>query len=72
MLLGLIGYGLARIFSDANVMPILCQVADKRYRATGYGILNMFWLLVGGIGVILGGVLRDMKINPSYIFDLSA
>ena len=39
---GLSIYGLMRSFSDANLMPILCQVADSRYRATGYGVLNMF------------------------------
>jgi MFS family permease len=46
---GLILYGLARSFSDSNMMPILCQVADPRYRATGYGVLNLFTCLVGGL-----------------------
>lgn len=69
VLAGLAGYGLARIFSDANVMPILCEVADNRYRATGYGILNMFSCFVGGLSVYLGGVLRDAKVNPSVIFN---
>jgi MFS family permease len=72
VLLGLAGYGLARIFSDANVMPILCEVADTRYRATGYGILNMFSCFVGGLSVYLGGVLRDANVNPSLIFNCSA
>ena len=28
-------YAITRVFSDANMMPILCMVADPRYRATG-------------------------------------
>jgi MFS family permease len=69
---GLIGYGIARIFCDANVMPILCQVADSRYRATGYGILNMFSCFCGGFGVYLGGKLRDKGISLSLVFNISA
>lgn len=69
---GLCFYGLMRSFSDANLMPILCQVADSRYRATGYGVLNLFSCLVGGITVYLGGVLRDAHINVSTLFMAAA
>ncbi|MDX9973942.1 MAG: hypothetical protein RBU21_13240 [FCB group bacterium] len=31
---GLAVFGLASGFSDANMMPILCQVVNPRYRAT--------------------------------------
>jgi MFS family permease len=65
---GMVLYGLSRPFTDANLMPILCQVADSRYRATGYGILNMFATLVGGLTIYLGGVMRDAKINLSNLF----
>jgi hypothetical protein len=34
-------YGVARGFSDASVIPILCQVISARYRATGDGSLNL-------------------------------
>lgn len=69
---GLSIYGLMRSFSDANLMPILCQVADSRYRATGYGVLNLFSCLVGGITVYLGGVLRDAQISVSTLFMAAA
>jgi predicted MFS family arabinose efflux permease len=69
---GLCFYGLMRSFSDANLMPILCQVADSRYRATGYGVLNLFSCLVGGMTVYLGGVLRDAHINVSTLFMAAA
>ncbi len=50
------------------MMPMLCLVIDPRYRATGYGILNFFSTLIGGIGVYAGGLLRDSDINLSTMF----
>lgn len=38
---------------DANNMPILCQFVAPRYRATGYGIMNM-------MGVFSGAVITDI------------
>ena len=56
---GLVVFGLMRSFSDANLMPVLCTVADPRYRATGYGLLNTFSTIVGGLTIYVGGMLRD-------------
>lgn len=61
-------YGLTRMFSDANLMPILCLAADARYRATGYGVLNFFACVIGGLGLYAGGVLRDMDVDLGKIF----
>jgi MFS family permease len=58
-LAGLVLYGLARASTDANMMPIVCLVTDSRYRATGYGLLNCFACLVGGVAIYAGGALRD-------------
>jgi hypothetical protein len=69
---GLSIYGFTRVFSDANLMPILCQVSDSRYRATGYGVLNMFSCIVGGLTVYIGGVLRDAQISVSTLFQFAA
>lgn len=69
---GLMLYGLMRAVADVNMMPILCLVCDSRYRATGYGILNMFACLVGGITIYAGGVLRDQHVDVSRIFQFSA
>lgn len=71
-IVGLIVYGLAAAFADANMMPILCLVADRRYRATGYGLLNCCACLAGGLTIYLGGLLRDGDINVSIIFQLAA
>ncbi len=43
-----IGFGMF----DANNMPILCQFISSKYRATGYGVLNM-------MGVFLGAFITD-------------
>jgi len=69
---GLMLYGLARPFTDANMMPILCMVSDSRYRATGFGVLNMFACLVGGATIYAGGVLRDAHVDVSHIFRFAA
>ncbi len=69
---GLICFGLAKAFSDSNMMPILCTVTDARYRATGYGVLNLFSCVVGGLTIYAGGVLRDAKVDVSNVFQFAA
>ncbi|KAA9353074.1 spinster family MFS transporter [Larkinella humicola] len=68
---GFVFYAFTRVFSDANMMPILCLVADPRYRATGYGILNLFSCIIGGLGLYAGGVLRDAQVSFSQIFQVA-
>ncbi|HMI02100.1 MAG TPA: MFS transporter [Pedobacter sp.] len=65
-------YALTRIFSDVNLMPILCMVSDKRYRATGYGVLNMFACIVGGAGIYVSGIMRDADVDLSILFKIAA
>ncbi len=69
---GLICFGFARAFADSNMMPILCTVTDDRYRATGYGVLNLFACVIGGLAVSAGGVLRDNYIDVRHIFQFAA
>lgn len=64
-------YAFTRAFSDANMMPILCMIVDERYRATGYGFLNMFSCIVGGLALFGGGILRDAKIDLSQIYQFA-
>ncbi|MFA5189196.1 MAG: MFS transporter [Verrucomicrobiia bacterium] len=71
-IVGLMLYGLGRNFTDANMMPVLCLVADPRYRATGYGVLNLFSCIVGGVSLYAGGVLRDAHVNVNNLFMWSA
>lgn len=65
---GLVIYGLTRAFPDANMMPILFQITDKRYRATGLGLLNAFGTMAGGITIYIGGALRDANVNITTVF----
>jgi predicted MFS family arabinose efflux permease len=68
----LIFFGLARGIHDSNLMPIMCQVVDKHYRATGYGILNFVSTIIGGIMIYVGGALKDANINLSLVYKISA
>lgn len=70
--IGFMIYALTRTFTDANMMPILCMVADPRYRATGYGVLNLFSCVIGGVGLYAGGVLRDAQVDLSRMFQVAA
>jgi len=65
-------FGLARGFNDANLMPILRQVADGRFIATGYGLLNFLSTIVGGSMVYVGGALKDAQIDLSVIYQVAA
>ena len=69
---GFMIYALTRTFTDANMMPILCLVADPRYRATGYGVLNLFSCIIGGLGLYAGGVLRDAEVDLGRMFQVAA
>ena len=65
-------YAFTRTFLDANMMPILCLIADPRYLATGYGVLNLVACIVGGVGLYAGGMLRDADIDLSLMFQIAA
>ena len=67
----LIAFGFARGCSDSNMMPILCQVAEPRHRATGYGVLNFFSCTIGGVASYLGGWLKERHVDLSYILSTS-
>src|SRR5690606_20877198 len=70
--IGFLIYALTRPFIDANMMPILGMIADKRYLATGYGFLNLCSCVIGGIGIYVAGALRDEQINLTIIFQIAA
>jgi hypothetical protein len=69
---GLIVYGLGRGFYDANLMPIVRSIADERYSATGYGLLNFIGCMVGGAMVYVGGWMKDAQVDLALVFQLSA
>ena len=71
-IVGLVLYGLNKAYTDSNMMPILCTVSDPRYRATGYGVLNLCSCIIGGITIYAGGVLRDAHVDVSRVFQFAA
>lgn len=70
--IGFILYAFTRPFIDANMMPILESIIDKRFLATGYGILNFCSCVIGGVGIYAAGLLRDANVNLSSIFQVAA
>ena len=44
---------------DVNCMPILCQFASPRYRATGYGLMNLAGISAGAIITTILGKSAD-------------
>ena len=71
-ILGVIFYRLFTAFLDSNMMPILCEIIDRRYRATAYGLLNLTGVFGAGLGLYFAGVLRDLKVNLSVVYTVVA
>jgi len=69
---GLIVFGMARGFADANNMPILCQIADRRHRATGYGVMNFVSCILGGLMTYAAGALNDAHVGLQKVFQYSS
>lgn len=67
IVLGL-GWGLF----DCNNMPILCQIAQPRRRATGYGLMNCVSISVGAAVTVLLGWMRDQGISFRIAFAVCA
>ena len=65
-------YSLTRTSVDSNMMPVLCLIVDGRYRATGYGLMNMFATIIGGVGIFVAGALRDSQINLGIIYQMAS
>ncbi len=65
-------YGISRMFVDTNLMPIIVATTDKRYRATAYGMMNMFTTVIGGLGVYVIGILRDKGVDMRLILQVTS
>jgi len=72
VLVTMVVFGLGRGFADANLMPIVCQVVDTRYRATAYGVLIFVSVLIGGGMIYAGGWLRDRQVALAIPFTIAA
>ena len=56
-------FGLGFGMFDANNMPILCQIAPPRFRATGYGLMNLAGIACGAWLTPLLGRLKDSGVS---------
>ena len=65
-------FGIGWGFFDCNNMPILCQIASPRCRATGYGLMNMVSISCGGFADWGFGYLRDQDVPLNAIFGVFA
>jgi MFS family permease len=73
---GALLFGLGFGIFDVNNMPILCQFVSSRYRATGYGLMNLVGISAGALTTSLlgksvdsGNLARDflMMITPVFL-----
>lgn len=69
---GIVIFGLTKGNHDANFMPIITQVVDKKYQATGYGIMSFFSVLSGAAMIYIGGYLKDIGIALDLVFKIAA
>jgi MFS transporter, Spinster family, sphingosine-1-phosphate transporter len=67
--LALITIGLGRGCFDANTAPILSSLVGPRLCSTSYGVINCAGSLIGGVGALAGGLLRQRK-DLSIAFDV--
>jgi MFS family permease len=66
----LILFGFGWGFFDSNNMPILSQIARPHLRATGYGIMNLVSISIGGYADVMFGALRDRAVPLNAIFSI--
>ncbi len=68
----LILFGAGWGYFDCNNMPILSQIVQPKFRATGYGIMNMVSISCGGFADWGFGLMRDSHVPLSVIFGVFA
>ena len=56
---GMLVFGIGRGVYDSNCMPVLCQIAPERLRATGFGLFNFIGPLTGGVVAAAAGALKN-------------
>lgn len=61
-------FGLGWGVFDCNNMPILSQIVRPELRATGYGIMNLVSISIGGVADWGFGALRDHHVPLNFIF----
>ncbi len=68
VLCGALCFGLGFGIFDVNNMPILCQFVSPRYRATGYGLMNLAGISAGAfITNFLGQSIDDGNLGRDFV-----
>jgi MFS family permease len=71
-IIGALIFGLGFGIFDANNMPILCQIAPPRFRATGYGLMNFMGIGSGAVITLGLGKLKDIGVPLAVTFAFCA
>ena len=58
LMLALVVYSILRSAGDANIVPLLCELAGEKRQSTVIGITNMLNTVTGGVAVFLAGFLK--------------
>jgi MFS family permease len=64
----LVLFGIGWGFFDCNNMPILCQIVRPELRATGYGVMNLVSISIGGFADWVFGRLKDQGVPLGVTF----
>jgi MFS family permease len=64
--------GMSQGFFDTNLMPAVCTVTSPRYRASGYGLLNLVGTFAGGVMSYVVGLLKDAHVPFARTFQFAA
>lgn len=71
LVFALVVLGIGRGFYDSSTMPVLCQIASPRLRATGFGIFNFASCLIAGVTSPLAGYLKS-TVGLATVFECAA
>jgi MFS family permease len=59
IMVALVAYGILRAGGDANIVPLICDLAGVDKRSTAIGLSNMLNTIAGGLGVFVAGFLKS-------------
>jgi predicted MFS family arabinose efflux permease len=59
IMVALVAYGILRAAGDANIVPLVCDLAGVNKRSTAIGLTNMLNTIAGGLGVFVAGFLKS-------------
>ena len=71
VVVALITVGLGRGCFDANTAPVLIKIVDPKLCSTAYGVINCGGSIVGGLGALAGGWLRQRN-DLSLVFEVAS